>query len=83
MLLDENWAIGINRIREFFGSQNDVTGSGNEFYYKNCCITLISLPPSQSGIFSTARTQIRMDGPDADLQEIHHRFFLRFLSAGG
>ncbi len=83
MLLDENWAIKTSRIREFFRCQDDITGSENTFYYKNCRITLLPLPPLQTGIFAVSRTQVRMDGPEEELREIHHRFFLRFLSAGG
>ena len=82
MLLDENWAISAERIREFFRSQRDVTESESIFFYKSCRITLTSLPP-QAGIFSVPRTQVRMDGPEDEVHEIHRRFFLRFLSAGG
>ena len=83
MLLDENWAISSERIREFFRSQRDVTESKSIFFYKNCRITLTPLPPSQTGIFAISRTQILMDGPETEVREIHKRFFLRFLSAGG
>ena len=83
MLLNENWAISAERIEDFFRHQDDVTESSGEFFYKSCCITLTPLPPSQAGIFSLSRTAVRMDGPDEEVQEIHHRYFLRFLSAGG
>ena len=82
MLLDENWAISTERIREFFRSQRDVTESEGIFFYKSCRITLTPLPP-QTGIFAVSRTEILMDGPDEEVREIHKRFFLRFLSAGG
>ena len=83
MLIDENWAIGDERIREFFRSQSDVTELDGTFRYGNCRITLTSLPNTQNGIFVCQRTGIRMEGPDEDVQIIHRRFFLRFLSAGG
>ena len=83
MLLSENWAIKSDRICEFFRSQEDVTESNGIFLYKSCCITLTPLPPPQSEIFAISRTQIKMDGPENEVREIHHRFFLRFLSAGG
>ena len=82
MLLNENWAVKADRIREFFRSQEDVTESEGIFFYKSCRIILTSLPP-QAGIFAVSRTKLQIDGPDEDAREIHHRFFLRFLSAGG
>ena len=82
MQLDENWAIDANRIREFFRYQNDVTEAEGLFFYKNCRITLTPLPP-QTGIFAVPRTEVRITGPEEEVRKIHHRFFLRFLSAGG
>ena len=83
MLIDENWAIGEERIREFFQSQSDVTETEGIFCYGRCRITLTSLPSTQNGIFVCRRTGVRMEGPEEDVQIIHRRFFLRFLSAGG
>ena len=83
MLFHENWAIKTDRIREFFRSQEDVTESEGIFFYKSCRITLTPLTPSQTGIFAVSRTAVQIDGPDEEAYEIHHRFFLRFLSAGG
>ena len=83
MLLDENWAVSAKRVREFFRSQRDVTESESIFFYKSCRIALTPLPPSQTGILAISGTQILMDGPDEEVREIHNRFFLRFLSAGG
>ena len=82
MVLRENWAVKADRIRDFFRSQYDVTESEGVFFYKNCRITLTSLLP-QNGIFAVSRTELQIDGPDKEVHEIHHRFFLRFLSAGG
>ena len=82
MVLCENWAVKSDRICDFFHNQDDVSGSEGMFFYKSCRITLTSLPP-QSGIFSVSRTELQIDGPDDEVHEIHHRFFLRFLSAGG
>ena len=82
MLLNENWAVKSDRIGDFFRSQDDVTESEGIFFFKSCRITLTSLPP-QNGIFAVSRTELQIDGPDDEVHEIHHRFFLRFLSAGG
>ena len=82
MVLRENWAVKSDRIREFFRCQEDVTESEGIFFYKNCRITLTSLPP-QNEIFAVSRTELQIDGPDEEVHEIHQRFFLRFLSAGG
>ena len=83
MLIEENWAIDAERIREFFRCQDDVIESQNDFYYGSCRITLTPLPTTQNSIFAVSRTRVQMDGPEDDLQIIHRRFFLRFLSAGG
>ena len=82
MLLIENWAVETSRIREFLRYQEDVTESEGIFLYKNCRIILTPLP-SQTGIFTVSRTEVQMDGPEEEVREIHRRFFLRFLSAGG
>jgi hypothetical protein len=34
------------------------------------------------GIWASKRIHLRMEGEDADVEEIHHRFFIRFLSQG-
>lgn len=83
MLIDENWAVGEERIRDFFCSQNDVTELEDGFRYASCRITVTPLSDAQTGIFTCPRTQIRMEGDEEDVQVIHRRFFLRFLSAGG
>ena len=83
MLINENWAVSEKRIREFFRCQEDVTELENTFLFRSCRITLSALPNAQNGLFSCPRTQVRMEGLEEDVQMIHRRFFLRFLSAGG
>ena len=83
MILDENWGIPIARIREFFLSQPDVTEEGKGFRFNNCRITLTPITGFFLGPWEMPRTQVRMEGDDTDVQTIHRRFYLRFLSAGG
>ena len=83
MRYDENWAVEISRISAFFLQQPDVVQTENGFRFGDCRITLESLPPSGVGCFAAPRTQVRMEGPEEETKQIHSRFFLRFLSAGG
>ena len=83
MVLDENWGISIDRIREFFSAQPDVTTEGEDFHFGHCRIILIPITGHFLGPWEMPRTQIRMEGPEEDVQTIHRRFYLRFLSAGG
>jgi len=83
MRYDENWAIAPERIRAFFLQQPDVYEEGNAFRYRSCLITLESLSGKSMGKWEIKRTRIIIEGNAIDAQAIHHRFFLRFLSAGG
>ncbi len=83
MLYDENWAVETGRISAVFLQQTDVVRTENGFRYGNCLITLEPLPASGPGCFAVSRTRVRMEGPEEETNEIHSRFFLRFLSAGG
>ena len=83
MRMDENWAITLERISAFFHEQPDVQADGDCFRYRSCMIVLIPLSGQAMGKWAIPRTQVIFEGSDEDVQEIHHRFFLRFLSAGG
>ena len=83
MIKDENWGIPIARIQEFFSTQPDVTAEGDKFRFGNCRITLTAITGHFLGPWEMPRTQVRMEGPEEDVQTIHRRFYLRFLSAGG
>ena len=83
MRIDENWALAPDRISAFFLGQEDVQADGAGFRYQSCTITLIPLSRQAMGKWEIPRTQVVFDGGDADVQKIHRRFFLRFLSAGG
>ena len=83
MVLDENWGIPLNRIAGFFSGEPDVTNCDGVFLFGHCRITLTVLPGHRLGPWEMPLTRVRMEGPDADVQTIHRRFYLRFLSAGG
>lgn len=82
MVLEENWAVSAQRVRDFFSGQEDVGSTADGFSFDGCRITVTPLP-RQSGTFAVDRSMIRFDGPEPQVRAIHQRFFLRFLSAGG
>lgn len=83
MIIEENWGISVERARRFWESQPDVVKDQTGYCFGDCRITLSELAPGSNGVFSLPRTLLRMEGPEKDVQSIHHRFWLRFLSAGG
>ena len=80
---DENWAIAPEHISAFFHEQADILPESDGFRYRSCRIVLIPLSGQAMGKWEIPRTQVIFEGSDEDVQEIHRRFFLRFLSAGG
>ena len=83
MRIDENWAVAPERIRAFFLEQADVQEDRDCFRFRTCTISLVALTGQAMGRWKIPRTQVIFEGDDEDVQTIHHRFFLRFLSAGG
>ena len=84
MIKEEIWSISIQRARNFFLEQEDVTEEGeNSFSFASCRIDLTELNPKGTGIWAARRIQVRMEGDDADAEHIYHRFFIQFLSTGG
>ena len=83
MRYEENWAIKTERIRSFFAAQPDVMQTAEGFTYGNCQIRLIPVSGRLLGRWEQQRTIVRMEGPEEDTVQIHQRFFLQFLSAGG
>ena len=83
MRRDENWAIEPGRICAFFRRQEDVREEDGRFIFASCSITLIPRTGNAMHKWQIPRTQIIFEGNDADVEAIHRRFFLRFLSAGG
>ena len=84
MVKEETWGIDINRARQFFDEQQDVSRQGrNEFAFGGCAISLTELKPKGMGVWAAKRTRVHMEGADEDVAEIYHRFFIRFLTTGG
>jgi hypothetical protein len=84
MIKEETWSISIQRARAFFREQEDVAEESiNCFTYRSCRITLTELKPKGMGVWAAKRIQLRMEGEDADVENIYHRYFIQFLSTGG
>ena len=84
MLKEEIWSVSIQRARAFFREQEDVTEESiNVFVFGSCRVTLTELKPKGMGVWAAKRIQVRMEGEDADVEEIYHRYFIQFLSTGG
>ena len=84
MIKEEIWSISIQRARAFFREQEDVSQSdSNTFSYGSCTITLTEMKPKGMGVWAAKRIQVRMEGEEADVENIYHRYFIQFLSTGG
>ena len=83
MVIDENWGISIERIRDFFARQPDAVQTAQGFSFPDCSVRLSPLPGKTMGKWDMPRTRVQMEGSETAVREIHRRFFLRFLSAGG
>ena len=84
MTKEETWSVSIQRARAFFREQTDVEEeSANSFLFRSCRITLTEMKPKGMGVWAAKRIRIHMDGEDADVEEIYHRYFIQFLSTGG
>ena len=83
MEFNETWGIEYSRAAAFFDQQTDVLREAEGRYrYGDAEITLTRLPDKRMGSLRFARTELSIcGGTDAD--DIHRRFFMRFLSAGG
>ncbi len=83
MVKEKIWNISLPQAAEFFGGQEDVQAeSRNVFVFRSCRIVLKELKPASMGIWSGKRVNVRMEGEEADVEAIYHRFFMRFLSMG-
>ena len=84
MIKEETWAVSIQRARSFFREQEDVMEENlNDFSFGSCRIHLTELKPKGMGVWAAKRIQVRMEGEDADVETIYHRYFIQFLSTGG
>ena len=84
MTKEEIWSVSIQRARSFFREQEDVIEESiNCFSYGSCRIQLTELKPKGMGVWAAKRIHVRMEGEDADVDTIYHRYFIQFLSTGG
>jgi len=84
MTKEETWSVSIQRARSFFREQEDVTEESiNCYRYGSCRITLTELKPKGMGVWAAKRIHVLMEGEDADVEAIYHRYFIQFLSTGG
>ena len=84
MVKDEIWSISIQRARAFFREQEDVAEeNANTFVFGSCRIELTELKPKGMGVWAAKRIQVHMEGEDAHVEDIYHRYFMQFLSTGG
>ena len=83
MVIEENWAVDPERVRAFFAEQTSVATLENGFLLDGCAVTLTAAPGMLLGRWKTVRTMIRFEGEPEAVENVHRRFFLRFLSAGG
>ena len=84
MLKEETWGVAIDRARRFFREQPDVREENtNTFRFGDCTVTLTELKPKGMGVWAAKRIQLHMEGEEADVENIYHRFFIQFLSTGG
>ena len=84
MIKEETWSVPIQRARAFFREQEDVTEEGiNDYAFRSCRIHLTELKPKGMGVWAAKRIQVRMEGENADVETIYHRYFIQFLSTGG
>lgn len=84
MMKEETWSVSMQRARAFFRDQEDVTEeNANTFHFNTCRITLTELKPKGMGVWAAKRIRVHMEGEDADVENIYHRYFIQFLSTGG
>ena len=84
MMKEEIWSVSIQRARAFFREQEDVQEeSPTVFTYNTCRVQLTELKPKGMGVWAAKRIRVRMEGEDADVEHIYHRYFIQFLSTGG
>ena len=84
MIKEEIWSIPLHRAAAFFREQPDVTEESTCVYrFCSCRITLTELEPSGTGFWAAKRIKIHIEGENADVERIYHRYFMQFLSAGG
>ena len=83
MVVEENWSISPERVRQFLLSQPDVIAINAGFQYRACWILLTPVEGTLMGKWKQPRTMVRLEGEESDVKQMQRRIFLQFLSAGG
>ena len=83
VIRSEVWAVEYTRVADFFCIQEDVLRTAAGFQYHRCRILVEQLPYRKMGALTFPQTRIVFEGEETDLKAIYHRFFMRFVSAGG
>jgi len=84
MIKEEIWSVSIQRARSFFREQEDVQEESiNVYQFGSCRITLTELKPKGMGVWAAKRIKVHMEGEEANVETIYHRYFIQFLSTGG
>lgn len=85
----ENWAVSVERMTDFFHKEYGVVffiATGHSEYrttINSTTVTLRPLPDNGVLIVPIHRTEITIEGPEDEATQIHHKFMMNFLSAGG
>ena len=81
MTKEKIWTVPLHRAVAFFREQEDVTEErSNVFLFRSCRIVLTEVKAAGMGMWATKRIKVTMEGEDADVESMYHRFFVRFLS---
>ena len=83
MNYDEIWGIAFPRVSEYFSAQDDVEKTDDgRFRCGAAFVEPEALPDKHMGSMIIAQTRVRITG-GADADDLHRRFYMRCLSAGG
>lgn len=81
MIKEKIWTVPLHRAAAFFREQEDVTEERtNVFLFRSSRITIAEVKAAGMGMWATKRIKVTMEGEDADVEAMYHRFFVRFLS---
>ena len=83
MVRDEIWSVSLEKATAFFEAQRDLAKTEDGFVFRSCRISLQELPSKDSAKWHMPRIRLFIEGPDEDVANIYHRFFIQFLTAGG
>ena len=83
MILEENWAVDPDRVRDFFTSLDGCVPTSEGFGLDGCTVTLTEASGNLMGRWPMRRSILRFEGEESAVKAVYRRFFLTFISAGG